>query len=59
MLGVLHMALCTAVYLTVGVSAHLVLATRPGVAKVASRVSGAMMIGIGGVLLIERLAAGS
>ncbi|MGI5502758.1 LysE family translocator [Lentzea sp. CA-135723] len=55
-LGVLHMALCAAVYLAVGVSARLVLATRPGVARVVSRVSGAVMIGIGGVLLAERLA---
>ena len=56
--GVLHMALYLTVYLAVGVSARLVPATRPGVARAVSRVSGAMMIGMGGVLLADRLAGG-
>lgn len=55
-LGAVHMALCTAVYFAVGFSARVVLGTRPGVARAVSRVSGVMMIGIGGVLLVERLA---
>ncbi|MEU0884757.1 LysE family translocator [Lentzea sp. NPDC005914] len=54
-LGALHTALCGVVYLAVGVFAKAVLTTRPGVARVVSRVSGAMMIGIGGVLLVERM----
>lgn len=55
LLGALHMGLCGVVYLAVGVFAKAVLTTRPGVARVVSRVSGAMMIGIGGVLLVERM----
>ncbi|MEV4313192.1 LysE family translocator [Actinocrispum sp. NPDC049592] len=54
--GVLHMALCGVVYLVVGVLARIVLAAKPQAARVVSRVSGAMMIAIGGFLLVERLA---
>lgn len=54
--GALHMASCAAVYLVVGVSARVVLATRPGVAQVVSRISGALMIGIGAVLLLTQFA---
>ncbi len=56
LLGVLHMALCGVVYLVVGVLARIVLAAKPKAARVVSRISGAMMIGIGGLLLVERLA---
>ncbi|MEU6355840.1 LysE family translocator [Streptomyces sp. NPDC047072] len=56
LLGVLHMTACAAVYLTVGVLARTVLRTRPSAARAVTRVSGAMMIGIGAVLLAERLA---
>jgi threonine/homoserine/homoserine lactone efflux protein len=55
--GTLHMAACAAVYLTVGVLARTVLRTRPSVARAVTRASGAMMIVIGGFLLVERLAA--
>ncbi|WP_405726718.1 LysE family translocator [Streptomyces sp. NBC_01537] len=56
LLGTLHMAACAAVYLTVGVLARTVLRTRPSVARAVTRASGAMMIVIGGLLLVERLA---
>lgn len=55
-LGVLHMACCAAVYLTVGVLAHAVLAARPTAARAVTRTSGAAMLGIGAFLLVERLA---
>lgn len=54
--GTLHMTACTAVYLTVGLLARTVLKTRPSAARAITRASGAMMIIIGAVLLVERLA---
>ncbi|MFJ2112155.1 MULTISPECIES: LysE family translocator [unclassified Streptomyces] len=56
LLGVLHMASCAVVYLTVGLLARTVLRARPAAARAVTRASGAMMIAIGGFLLIERLA---
>ncbi|MFD5157709.1 LysE family translocator [Streptomyces hawaiiensis] len=56
LLGSLHMTACAVVYLTVGVLARTVLRTRPAAARVVTRVSGAMMIVIGGFLLVERAA---
>ncbi|MFI2632349.1 LysE family translocator [Streptomyces collinus] len=56
LLGSLHMTACAVVYLTVGVLARTVLRTRPAAARAVTRVSGAMMIVIGGFLLLERLA---
>ncbi|MFF8012229.1 LysE family transporter [Streptomyces sp. NPDC007929] len=58
LLGSLHMTACAVVYLTVGVLARTVLRTRPSAARAMTRISGAMMIVIGGFLLVERLAAG-
>lgn len=55
LLGALHMAGCALVYLAVGFLARLVLRARPAAARVVGRVSGAMMIVIGGLLLVERL----
>ncbi|MEU6508679.1 MULTISPECIES: LysE family translocator [unclassified Streptomyces] len=55
-LGLLHMACCAAVYLTVGVLARALLAARPAAARAVTRTSGAAMLGIGAVLLAERLA---
>ncbi|MEV7468075.1 LysE family translocator [Streptomyces kronopolitis] len=55
LLGTLHMAACAVVYLSVGVLARTVLRTRPAAARAVTRVSGAMMIVIGGFLLAERL----
>ncbi|MET9382150.1 LysE family translocator [Streptomyces sp. NPDC002928] len=56
LLGLLHMTACAVVYLSVGVLARTVLKTRPSAARAVTRVSGAMMIVIGGFLLVERLA---
>ena len=54
--GTLHMTACALVYLAVGVLARTVLRTRPSAARAVTRTSGAMMILIGGFLLMERLA---
>ncbi|MGW6541966.1 LysE family translocator [Streptomyces massasporeus] len=56
LLGSLHMTACAVVYLTVGVLARTVLRTRPSAARAVTRISGAMMIVIGGFLLLEGLA---
>ncbi|MFD5063052.1 MULTISPECIES: LysE family translocator [unclassified Streptomyces] len=56
LLGTLHMTACAVVYLAVGVLARSVLKARPSAARAVTRVSGAMMIVIGGFLLVERLA---
>ncbi|MER5830406.1 LysE family translocator [Streptomyces sp. NPDC002130] len=56
LLGSLHMTACAVVYLSVGVLARTVLRTRPSAARAVTRMSGAMMIAIGGFLLVERLA---
>lgn len=53
-LGVLHMACCAAVYLTVGVLARRLLGARPAAARAVTRTSGAAMLGIGAFLLIQR-----
>ncbi|MBX7549731.1 LysE family translocator [Streptomyces sp. NPDC004232] len=55
-LGLLHMACCAAVYLTVGVLARALLSARPAAARAVTRTSGAAMLGIGAILLAERLA---
>ncbi|MFC9278157.1 LysE family translocator [Streptomyces collinus] len=55
-LGLLHMACCAAVYLTVGLLARVLLAARPAAARAVTRSSGAAMLGIGAFLLVERLA---
>jgi threonine/homoserine/homoserine lactone efflux protein len=54
--GTLHMTACAVVYLTVGVLARTVLSTRPSAALAVTRTSGAMMIAMGGFLLLEHLA---
>lgn len=56
LLGALHMASCAVVYLAVGALAGTVLKSRPAAARAVTRASGAMMIIIGGFLLVERLA---
>ncbi|MEU6666434.1 LysE family translocator [Streptomyces sp. NPDC046727] len=55
-LGLLHMACCAAVYLTVGTLSRALLAARPAAARAVTRTSGAAMLGIGAFLLVERLA---
>ncbi|MEU5684515.1 lysine transporter LysE [Streptomyces venezuelae] len=56
LLGTLHMTACAVVYLGVGILARTVLKARPSAARVVTRASGAMMIAIGGFLLVEQLA---
>ncbi|MFG2574579.1 LysE family translocator [Streptomyces sp. NPDC048481] len=53
-LGLLHMACCAAVYLTVGVLARRLLGARPAAARAVTRTSGAAMLGIGAFLLVQR-----
>ncbi|MGW1049199.1 LysE family translocator [Streptomyces sp. NPDC001118] len=55
-LGLLHMACCAAVYLSVGALSRALLAARPAAARAVTRTSGAAMLGIGAFLLVERLA---
>ena len=55
-LGLVHVASCAVVYTGVGAGARRVLGARPGAAKVVSRVSGAVMIGLGTILLLEHVA---
>ncbi|MEU2466800.1 LysE family translocator [Streptomyces sp. NPDC012486] len=55
LLSMVHLTACAVVYFTVGVLARTVLRTRPSAARVVTRTSGAMMIAIGGFLLVERL----
>ncbi|MER6025071.1 LysE family translocator [Streptomyces sp. NPDC001851] len=55
-LGLLHMACCAVVYLTVGVLSRVLLSARPAAARAVTRTSGAAMLGIGAFLLVERLA---
>ncbi|MFF0202553.1 LysE family translocator [Streptomyces sp. NPDC005017] len=52
-LGLLHMACCAAVYLSVGVLARAVLRARPAAARAVTRTSGAAMLGIGTFLLVQ------
>ncbi|WP_371556318.1 LysE family translocator [Streptomyces longwoodensis] len=52
-LGLVHMACCAAVYATVGVLARAVLGARPAAARAVTRTSGAAMLGIGTLLLVQ------
>ncbi|MFD8010854.1 LysE family translocator [Streptomyces sp. NPDC058955] len=58
LLSTVHLTACAVVYLAVAVAvlARTVLGSRPSAARAVTRVSGAMMIAIGAVLLLERLA---
>lgn len=56
LLSTVHLTACAVVYLGVGLLSRTVLSTRPSAALAVTRVSGAMMIAIGGFLLVERLA---
>ncbi|MFB8025637.1 MULTISPECIES: hypothetical protein [unclassified Streptomyces] len=51
-----HLTACAVVHVGVGVLARTVLSTRPSAGRAVTRVSGAVMIVIGAVLLLERLA---
>ena len=54
-LGLAHVLSCAVVYTAVALSARAVLRSRPGVARTVSRVSGAAMIAIGLILIVEQL----
>lgn len=56
LLSTMHLTACAIVYLAVGLLAGTVLSTRPSAARAVTRISGAMMIAIGALLLVERLA---
>ena len=56
-LGLVHVASCGVVYTGVGAGARLVLGARPAAAQWVTRFSGAAMIVLGGVLLVEQLAS--
>ena len=55
MLGVVHVITCAVVYLGVGAGAKRVLRARPRAAEIVSRVSGAVMIALGPVLVIDQV----
>ncbi|WP_433518450.1 LysE family translocator [Nonomuraea sp. CA-143628] len=55
-LGLVHVASCAVVYTGVGAGARLVLRARPAAARAVTRFSGAAMVGIGVLLLVEQLA---
>jgi len=55
-LGLVHVASCAVIYTAVGTGARLVLRTRPAAARVVTRFSGAAMLVIGVVLLVEQVA---
>lgn len=54
-LGLAFTVTCAAFYLALGLLARTVLHTRPGAARVISRVAGTGMVVVGTVLLVERL----
>jgi threonine/homoserine/homoserine lactone efflux protein len=56
-LGLVHVASCALVYTIVGTAARTVLSSRPGAARVVVRVSGAAMVVIGLVLVLEQVVA--
>ena len=56
-LGLVHVVSCAVVYTGVGAGARVVLRARPSAARVVTRISGAAMVGIGVLLLVERLMA--
>ncbi|MEU0127008.1 MULTISPECIES: hypothetical protein [unclassified Streptomyces] len=52
----MHPAACATVHLAAGLLARTVLGARRSAARAVTRVPGAMMIAVGGILLVERLA---
>jgi threonine/homoserine/homoserine lactone efflux protein len=57
LLGLVHVASCAVVYTGVGTGARLVLRARPAAGRAVTRFSGAAMVAIGVVLLVEQLVA--
>jgi threonine/homoserine/homoserine lactone efflux protein len=56
-MGLVHIANCAVIYTIVGVGSKLVLRTRPKASRMVSKVSGAAMIVIAVLLLLEQLLA--
>ena len=54
-LGLVHVASCAIVYTVIGLGARQVLGARPGAARAVVRTSGAAMVAIGAVLVVEQL----
>ncbi|WP_315095999.1 LysE family translocator [uncultured Cellulomonas sp.] len=54
-LGLIHVATCAVVYLAVAVTARRLLSARPAGARIISRVSGAVVVGLGVALIVEQL----
>ncbi|MFU8927362.1 LysE family translocator [Acinetobacter puyangensis] len=55
LLGLIHIFSCGVVYLIVGFSAQKLLSSRPRAAQIVSRISGALMVLIATILLIEQI----
>lgn len=55
LLGMIHLLSCAVVYVLVGIAAKKLLATRPSVVKVVSRISATLMMGIGFILLMGQM----
>ena len=55
-LGMLHVLSCAVIYTAVGLASRVVLRTRPAAALAIARFSGAAMVAIGTVLLVEQIA---
>ena len=53
-LGLVHVASCAVIYTAVGTGARTVLGSRPGAARVVTRLSGGAMVVIGLVLIVEQ-----
>lgn len=56
-LGLLHVGTTAVVYLGVGWGARWLLRSRPAAERAVKRISGAVMIGLGATLLVERILA--
>jgi threonine/homoserine/homoserine lactone efflux protein len=54
-LGLVHVASCAVIYLLVGTGARRILRARPALAQAVTRFSGAAMVVIGGLLLVEQV----
>ncbi|WP_456789900.1 LysE family translocator [Cellulomonas sp. P5_C5] len=54
LLGLVHLATCAVVYLTVAMAAQRVLSARPAAARIVSRTSAAVMTGLGVALIVEQ-----
>lgn len=54
-LGLVHVASCAVVYTGVGAGARRLLRTRPTAARTVTRISGAVVVAIGVLLLVERM----